>query len=196
MQAALDMVDFYVSAGADLFAHNKAGYNALDLALSTRHDYSGNERMVKKLKKMGLKSTLDRELVWCAAMSDVAGVRRLLAAGANPDACSIDGIPALIAAMDLPVQERTHTLEVMKLLLAAGANPDAAETMCLNACALSYARWGANPVAQARLLLKHGANAKNLPVVDYAHADDDAYVELMRKHGAFIYKDKHESSSK
>ena len=106
---------------------------------------------------MGLKSTLDRELVWCAAMSDIAGVRRLL---------------------------------------AAGANPDAAETMCLNACALSYARWGANPVAQARLLLKHGANAKNLPVVDYAHADDDAYVELMRKHGAFIYKDKHESSSK
>ncbi len=54
VQAALDMVDFYVSAGADLFAHNKAGYNALDLALSTRHDYSGNERMVKKLKKWGL----------------------------------------------------------------------------------------------------------------------------------------------
>lgn len=190
VQGALDMLDFYISAGADVFARNKAGHNALDLAYSQIHDYSHNPQMVKKLKKLGLKSTLDRELVWCAMRRDVAGVRRLLAAGASPDACSVDGVPALIAAMDTPVtggapEDVKEIVKVIELLLQAGANPNAAETTYLNACALRYAEW--NPPAVARLLLHYGANAKKLPVYDYG-SEDSGYVSLMRKHGAVIMK--------
>ncbi len=190
VQGALDMLDFYISAGADVFARNNAGHNALDLAYSQIHDYSHNPQMVKKLKKMGLKSTIDRELVWCAMRGDVAGVRRLLAAGASPDACSVDGVPALIAAMDTPVtggapEDVKAIVKVIELLLQAGANPNAAETTYLNACALRYAEW--NPPAVARLLLRYGANAKNMPVYDYG-SEDSGYVSLMRKHGAVIMK--------
>lgn len=190
VQGALDMLDFYISAGADVFARSNAGHNALDLAYSQIHDYSHNPRMVKKLKKLGLKSTIDRELVWCAMRRDVAGVRRLLAAGASPDACSVDGVPALIAAMDTPVtggdpEDVKAIVKVIELLLQAGANPNAAETTYLNACALRYAEW--NPPAVARLLLRHGANAKNLPVYDYGN-DGNGYMSLMRKHGAVIMK--------
>lgn len=186
VQGALDMLDFYISAGADIFVRNNSGHNALDLAYSQIHDYSHNPQMVKELKKMGLKSTLDRELVWCAMRRDVAGVSRLLAAGASPDACSVDGVPALIAAMDTPVTGGApDNVKVIELLLQAGANPNAAETTYLNACALRYAEW--NPPAVARLLLRYGANAKNLPVYDYGR-DDDVYVSLMRKHGAAIIK--------
>ncbi len=186
VQGALDMLDFYISAGADVFARNNAGHNALDLAYSQIHDYSHNPQMVKKLKKMGLKSTIDRELVWCAMMGDVAGVRRLLAAGASPDACSVDGVPALIAAMDTPVTGGDpDNVKVIELLLQAGADPNAAETTYLNACALRYAEW--NPPAVARLLLRYGANAKNLPVYDHGRDDND-YVSLMRQHGASIIK--------
>ena len=186
VQGALDMLDFYISAGADVFARSNAGHNALDLAYSQFHDYSHNPQMVKKLKKIGLKSTIDRELVWCAMRRDVAGVRRLLAAGASPDACSVDGVPALIAAMDTPVTGGDpDNVKVVELLLQAGADPNAAETTYLNACALRYAEW--NPPAVARLLLRYGANAKNLPVYDYGNDDDD-YVSLMRKHGAAIIK--------
>lgn len=193
VQGALDMVDFYMSAGADVFARNDAGHNALDLALRPPH-YSDNPLMVKKLKKLGLKSTLDRELVWCAAQSDVAGVRRLLQAGANPNACSVDGIPALIAAMDIPVASREHTVEVMKLLLAAGADPNAAETSRLHACALQYARW--NPPAALRLLLQYGANAKKLPVMDYGDTCCSEYVSIMRQHGATIIREELNGASK
>lgn len=186
VQGALDMLDFYISAGADVFARSNAGHNALDLAYSQIHDYSHNPQMVKELKKMGLKSTIDRELVWCAMRGDVAGVRRLLAAGASPDACSVDGVPALIAAMDTPVTGGDpDNVKVIELLLQAGADPNAAETTYLDACALRYAEW--NPPAVARLLLRYGANAKNLPVYDYGR-DDDVYVSLMRKHGAAIIK--------
>ena len=186
VQGALDMLDFYISAGADIFVRNNSGHNALDLAYSQIHDYSHNPQMVKKLKKMGLKSTLDRELVWCAMRRDVAGVRRLLAAGASPDACSVDGVPALIAAMDTPVTGGDpDNVKVIELLLQEGADPNAAETTYLDACALRYAEW--NPPAVARLLLRYGANAKNMPVYDYGR-DDDVYVSLMRKHGAAIIK--------
>ncbi|MBR3943670.1 MAG: hypothetical protein IKK15_01085 [Akkermansia sp.] len=186
VQGALDMLDFYISAGADVFARSNAGHNALDLAYSQIHDYSHNPQMVKKLKKIGLKSTIDRELVWCAMRGDVAGVRRLLAAGASPDACSVDGVPALIAAMDTPVTGGDpDNVKVIELLLQAGADPNAAETTYLNACALRYAEW--NPPAVARLLLRYGANAKNLPVYDYGN-DGNGYVSLMRKHGASIIK--------
>ncbi len=186
VQGALDMLDFYIAAGADVFARNKAGHNALDLAYSQIHDYSPNPQMVKKLKNLGLKSTMDRELVWCAMMGDIAGVRRLLAAGASPDACSVDGVPALIAAMDTPVTGGDpDNVKVIELLLQAGANPNAAETTHLNACALRYAEW--NPPQVAHLLLKYGANAKNLPVYDYG-SEGDGYVSLMRKHGAVIIK--------
>ena len=190
VQGALDMLDFYISAGADVFARSNAGHNALDLAYSQIHDYSHNPQMVKKLKKMGLKSTIDRELVWCAMRRDVAGVRRLLAAGASPDACSVDGVPALIAAMDTPVtggdpEDVKAIVKVIELLLQAGANPNAAETTYLNACALRYAEW--NPPAVARLLLRYGANAKNMIVYDYV-SEDSGYVSLMRKHGAVIIK--------
>ncbi len=190
VQGALDMLDFYISAGADVFARSNAGHNALDLAYSQIHDYSHNPQMVKKLKKLGLKSTIDRELVWCAMRRDVAGVRRLLAAGASPDACSVDGVPALIAAMDTPVtggapEDVKAIVKVIELLLQAGANPNAAETTYLNACALRYAEW--NPPAVARLLLRYGANAKNMPVYDYG-SEDSGYVSLMRKHGAVIMK--------
>ncbi len=185
VDAPMHLLDYYISCGADVFARNEAGHNALDLALIPPH-YSDNPFMVKKLKKLGLKSTLDRELVWCAAMSDVAGVRRLLAAGANPNACSVDGIPALIAAMGVPVLERPHAVEIVELLLQAGADPNAAENSRFNLCALLYARW--NPPQVARLLLKYGADAKGLPVYDYNETELDPYVELMRKHGAVIIK--------
>ena len=125
-------------------------------------------------------------LICKGGMMVVAGVRRLLAAGASSDACSVDGVPALIAAMDTPVTGGDpDNVKVIELLLQAGADPNAAETTYLNACALRYAEW--NPPAVARLLLRYGANAKNLPVYDYGN-DGNGYVSLMRKHGASIIK--------
>ena len=180
------LLDLYVSAGADVFARNNAGFNALDLAYRST-PYCANPVMVRKLKAYGVKSTPERELVWRAANGDVAGVRSLLAAGANPNACCADGVPAVIACLSTPIIPRPHAVEILKLLLEAGANANVHEPGGLRSHVLQLAG-RSNDLAVAKLLLQYGANAQGLRISAYENPTDDerAYVELMRQNGAVI----------
>lgn len=182
------LLDLYVSAGADVFARNNAGFNALDLAYRST-PYCSNPIMVQKLKKYGVTSTPERELVWMAANGDVEGVRRLLAAGANPNACCADGVPAVIACLATPIVPRAHAAEVLQLLLQAGANPNVSLSGGSQWHILKLARW--NDLQVTKMLLQYGAKAQGLPIESYATDSEEerAYVELLRKHGAVIVKE-------
>ena len=182
------LLDLYVSAGADVFARNNAGYNALDLAYRST-SYCSNPIMVQKLKQYGVQSTRERELVWLAANGDVEGVRRLLAAGANPNARCADGVPAVIACLATPVKPNTRAVEVLELLLKAGANANVSHPSGLQWHILKLARW--NDLQVTKLLLQYGANAQGLPIESYATDTEEerAYIELLRKHGAVIVKE-------
>ena len=88
-------------------------------------------------------------LMYAALYGDLDAVRRLLEAGADPDAASDAGSTALMQAI--------HDLDQTRLLLDAGANPNVRPDDGRTAVIVAASRFGSAPVV--RLLLDRGASA-------------------------------------
>ena len=88
--------------------------------------------------------------MYAALYGDVDAVRRLLEAGANPNAASDAGSTALMQAI--------HDLDKTRLLLDAGANPNVRPDDGRTAVIVAASQFGS--AAVVRLLLDRGANAQ------------------------------------
>lgn len=115
-----------------------------------------------------------------AEVGDAAEVKRLLGAGAGPNAENRLGKTALHLA------SRSNQAEVVRLLLAHGADANANGPLGWRPLHTA-AEWGHIEVARA--LLEHGAevNVKNdvgCPPIHYAATSNPELGELLRAHGA------------
>lgn len=154
MPVTLDVVKYLVEQGADVHARNHQGLNALEVAMCHREC---DEEVLAWLRSQGLTASLGAELAMAAGHDDVDGVRRLLAAGANPD---FNNAMALWLSLSAGTHGQMNEKENVRLLLAAGADPNLCAADILN-CACHGA--GMETIG---LILSHG--------VDFSKVDADA----------------------
>lgn len=163
IEDALESVRLLLAHGADVKARTPQGHNALDLALGQIH----NAPLVQLLREQGLKPTNpEYELVWHACHNHAAEVKRLLDAGVSPNACSVQGIPAIWATMPI-LNLKPLSGECMELLLAAGADVSSMRFgFSLLDEAVVYESCEEIPPRYTQLLRDHGAK-----LVKYAEAE-------------------------
>jgi ankyrin repeat protein len=112
-------------------------------------------------------------LMTAALSGDTALVRRMLDAGANPNAASHEGLSALICAVD--------DLEAVRLLLRHGADPNAMSDFKRTALQLAAGQRNGTAVVQA--LLDAGAEAKQPSLVAAAAGGHVEAIRLLLKAG-------------
>ncbi len=187
------LVRYLVSAGADVQARTNAGLNALELAMclksswpmgSTNPVAESPSPVVRLLAEQGLTASVDALLIGAAAANDVPAVKRLLAAGANPNAYGKDAPNALAACLSTVMEHSPHEQEIAQLLLSAGADPN------LAAQDIVYrAQWSSGDMYS--LMLEHGLNLCHVPepelralVARLKHCGYTQDYEILVKHGA------------
>ena len=164
IEDAVESVRLLLAHGADVKACTPQGHNALDLALGQIY----NEPLIQLLREQGLKPTNpEYELVWHARHNHADEVKRLLAAGVSPDACSVQGLSAIWATMPL-VNVKPLSGECMELLLAAGADVSSLRYgfSLLDEAVMYEKCCGDIPPRYTQLLRDHGAK-----LVKYAEAE-------------------------
>ena len=153
------VVRFLVAKGVDVHARNAAGQNALEVAMCSRE---ADDKVLSYLRQLGLTHQLGAELAMAAGHDRPDEVKRLLAAGADPNFANA---AALHLCLSVGTFGMKHENETVRMLLAAGANP--------NLCAadiLYSAAHGANDEAIGQIL-KHG--------VDFSSIDEDTSSSWM-----------------
>lgn len=156
---SMDVVRFLVEKGVDVHARNAAGQNALEVAMCSRET---DEKVLAYFRQLGLSHTLSAELAMAAGHDRPDEVRRLLAAGADPNYANA---VALHLCLSVGTYGMAHENEIVRMLLAAGANP--------NLCAeriLRSAAHGASDNAIRQILAKG---------VDFSGVDVDKSSEWM-----------------
>ena len=154
------VLKFLVTQGVDVHARNKQGLNALEVAMCGRECDS---KVLSWLRSLGLESCLHAELMKAAGHDDPAEVKRLLAAGADPN---YNRAAALWLSLSAGTYGQLHEAENVLLLLAAGAEPQlCAEEILHCAC------HGAAPLA-IELILARG--------VDFSAVDADRSSDALR----------------
>lgn len=164
IEDAVESVRLLLAHGADVKACTPQGHNALDLALGQIY----NEPLIQLLREQGLKPTNpEYELVWHASHNHAAEVKRLLDAGVSPNACSVQGIPAIWATMPI-INHKPLSGECMELLLAAGADVSSLRYgfSLLDEAVMNEKCCGDIPPRYTQLLRDHGAK-----LVKYAEAE-------------------------
>ena len=164
IEDAVESVRLLLAHGADVKACTPQGHNALDLALGQIY----NEPLSQLLREQGLKPTNpEYELVWHAGHNHADEVKRLLAAGVSPNACSVQGLSAIWATMPL-VNVKPLSGECMDLLLAAGADVSSLRYgfSLLDEAVMYEKCCGDIPPRYTQLLRDHGAK-----LVKYAEAE-------------------------
>ncbi len=187
------LVRYLVSAGADVHARTNAGLNALELAMCLKSSWpmgsitpvaKSTSPVVRFLAEQGLTASVDALLIGAAAANDVPAVKRLLAAGANPNAYGKDAPNALAACLSTVMEHSPHEQEIAALLLAAGADPNLAARDILY-----RARWSSGDMYS--LMFEHGLNLCHVPepelrwlVASLKHCNDTQNYEILVQHGA------------
>jgi ankyrin repeat protein len=122
-------------------------------------------------------------LMYAALYGDADCIRRLLAAGADPNVKNESGATALMWATD--------SLEKTQLLIEHGANVNAVSDFGRTPLLIATGRSGSSPVV--KLLLDHGANPSAhsvtlagvmTPLAEAAFVGDDAVVRMLLDRGA------------
>ncbi len=145
------MVKELLAHGADLKARNKAGLCALDLAMTLASSWQDCNPVLPLLQAEGLGASLHAQLVGVAAAGKVELCKRLLAAGADPNALGEGAPNALASCLGHVFVPGEHALELAELLLAAGADPNLAATNIMSRC-----RYPKNREKVLALLFSHG----------------------------------------
>lgn len=184
---------YLISAGADVQARTNAGLNALELAVclksswpmgSTNPVADSPNPIVRLLAAQGLSASQDALLIGAAAANDVAAVKRLLAAGANPNAFGKNAPNALSACLSTATEHCPHAYEIAKILLASGADPNLDATgIVFRAC------W--SDLNMYELMFAHGLNLRNVPepelrklVARLYYWNYMKYYQTLVRHGA------------
>ncbi len=178
--ATPELLDLYLEAGADLNVKDNKGCNALEYALSCHYP---SEEMIAILRARGLTARADYELMY-ALYGDVARVKELLAAGANPNTrCpQAHAEPALAHCQGTATDPNPRDAEMVQLLLAAGAEPDAADARG-NTPLLDAVRWGSLSVAEQ--LLAAGADPRRRDYIsECRHREYTEMKSLLLRAGA------------
>ena len=123
------VVRFLVEKGVDVHARNAAGQNALEVAMCSRET---DEKVLTYLRQLGLTHQLGAELAMAAGHDRPDEVRRLLAAGADPNYANA---VALHLCLSVGTYGMAHENEIVRMLLAAGANPNLCAEMILYSAA-------------------------------------------------------------
>ena len=155
--------------------------NLFNLLRANRMLYS---LLIESLYKANVRSDGGSAIVWYSCRGNEAGVRRMVAAGAdvNHRPLSQDQSTALLEAV-----QHNHT-NVVQTLLKRGAWPDAANLRCMRPLTVAANRHG--DIAIVQLLLDHGAKAdiiasdKRAPLLEAIVARQFAKSMLLLKHGA------------
>lgn len=146
------VVRFLIEKGVDAHARNAAGQNALEVAMCSRE---ANKKVLSYLRQLGLTHQLGAELAMAAGHDRPEEVRRLLAAGADPNFANA---AALHLCLSVGTYGMQHENEIVRMLLDAGANP--------NLCAediLYTAAHGAS-VEAIRQILQHGVDFSSIDI--------------------------------
>ena len=159
VRGGMDVVRFLVEKGVDVHARNAAGQNALEVAMCSRET---DEKVLTYLRQLGLTHQLGAELAMAAGHDRPDEVRRLLAAGADPNYANA---VALHLCLSVGTYGMAHENEIVRMLLAAGANPN----LCAERILYSAAH-GASDNAIRQILAKG---------VDFSGIDVDKSSEWM-----------------
>ncbi len=177
--------------GADLLATNKAGHNALAMAL----DYSfveGVEELLKHYMRRRIRPTADFQLdngrlalLFGVVTGNAELARQSVEAGANPDTPNATGETPLILAT------RIGNSDMVRLLLNLGAQVDCREVQANAWTALHFAADEGHAEC-AEALLAHGAevNARDksgrTPLMWVAFRSSAPTTRLLIDHGADV----------
>ncbi len=186
------MVKVLLEHGADLKARNKAGLCALDLAMTLASSWQEHNPVLPLLQAEGLGASLHAQLVGAAAAGKVALCKRLLAAGASPNALGEGAPNALAACLGHVFVPGEHALELAELLLAAGADPNMAATNIMSRC-----RYPKEREKVLALLFRHGydlsrVERKCLRSVMWQEQDGvvpSDFLNMLLEHGAEVGDD-------
>ena len=159
VRGGMDVVRFLVEKGVDVHARNAAGQNALEVAMCSRET---DEEVLAYFRQLGLSHPLSAELAMAAGHDRPDEVRRLLAAGADPNYANA---VALHLCLSVGTYGMAHESEIVRMLLAAGANPN----LCAERILYSAAH-GASDNAIRQILAKG---------VDFSGIDVDKSSEWM-----------------
>jgi len=159
VRGGMDVVRFLVEKGVDVHARNAAGQNALEVAMCSRET---DEKVLTYLRQLGLTHQMGAELAMAAGHDRPDEVRRLLAAGADPNYANA---VALQLCLSVGTYGMAHENEIVRMLLAAGANPN----LCAERILYSAAH-GASDNAIRQILAKG---------VDFSGIDVDKSSEWM-----------------
>ena len=153
------VVRFLVEKGVDVHARNAAGQNALEVAMCS---HETDEKVLTYLRQLGLTHQLGAELAMAAGHDELEDVKRILAAGADPNYANA---AALRLCLSVGTYGMLHENEMVRMLLAAGANPN----LCAEEILYSAAH-GASDNAIMQILEKG---------VDFSGIDVDKSSEWM-----------------
>ena len=148
----MDVVRFLVEKGVDVHARNAAGQNALEVAMCS---HESDEEVLAYLRELGLTHQLGAELAMAAGQDCPDDVKRLLAAGADPNFANA---AALHLSLSVGTYGLRHENEMVRMLLEAGANP--------NLCAEEILRCAAHGASDnaIRQILANGVDFSGIEV--------------------------------
>ena len=171
-----DIIKQLLDAGADCEAKNDHGEMPFDWAIR----YSAPQGIVDLLDFEG-NSRRNDELVGVAHAGELAKVRQLIEAGADPNSCDANGMGTLL----------TFHSEVTEYLLAQGADPNLQRNENISPVLTGLVYVG--KLECARLLLKGGADVNrenehnHETALHYAAAGDNTeMVKLLLEHKADV----------